>query len=51
MKTVLITGVLGGMGRATAQTLLDEGFTVYGIDRAETCELPSSYIGNDSTPN
>ncbi len=49
MKTVLITGVLGGMGRATAQTLLDEGFTVYGIDRAETCELPIEYFSADIT--
>ncbi len=49
MKKILITGVLGGMGRATAQTLLDEGFTVYGIDREKTCDLPIEYFFADIT--
>ncbi len=49
MKKILITGVLGGMGRATAQLLSDEGFTVYGIDRSESCDLPIKYISADIT--
>ncbi len=49
MKKILITGVLGGMGRATAQMMLDEGFTVYGIDRADGCELPIEYFSADLT--
>ncbi len=49
MKKVLITGVLGGMGMATAQMLYDEGYTVYGIDKAEGCELPIEYFSADLT--
>jgi len=32
-QTVLITGAAGGIGRATAEKLLAEGFAVYGADR------------------
>ena len=32
MKTALITGVLGGMGRATAKLLLENGYNVVGLD-------------------
>ncbi len=49
MKKILITGVLGGMGRATAQMLSDSGCIVYGIDRAESCELPIEYFSADIT--
>ncbi len=36
-KYVLIIGVNGGMGRATAERLVAEGYSVIGLDRAE-CE-------------
>ncbi len=49
MKKILITGVLGGMGKATAQILLKEGFAVYGIDKSETCCLPIKYYSADIT--
>ena len=32
MKTALITGAAGGMGKACAQRFLREGWTVYGLD-------------------
>ncbi len=35
------------MGRATAQMLPDAGYFVYGIDRAEMCELPIEYFSAD----
>lgn len=38
MKSVLITGAYGGMGRATAERLAHEGYRVYALDR---CVLPS----------
>ncbi len=49
MKSILITGVLGGMGSATAQAMLREGYTVYGIDTAAECELPIEYFRADIT--
>ncbi len=49
MKKILITGVLGGMGKAAAQMLHNEGFTVYGMDRAEKCDLPIEYFPADIT--
>ncbi len=49
MKKVLITGVLGGMGRATATRLLEAGYTVYGIDRAPVSDLPIEYYSADLT--
>ncbi len=49
MKKVLITGVLGGMGRATAECLIKEGYTVFGIDRGEGCDLPIEYFSADIT--
>lgn len=49
MKNFLITGVLGGMGRATAKSLLDMGFNIYGIDVADTCDLPINYFKADLT--
>ena len=33
MKSVLITGAYGGMGRATAELLRDRGYRVFAIDR------------------
>lgn len=36
MKTVLITGVSGGMGRAISALLLERKYQVYGLDRKES---------------
>ncbi len=44
MKNVLITGVCGGMGHAVAEQLLREGYQVYGIDVAESVDLPVRYL-------
>lgn len=35
-KTAIITGVSRGLGRATAEALLEKGATVYGISRSES---------------
>ena len=35
MKNVLITGALGGMGKATCKLLTNLGYTVYGVDVGE----------------
>ena len=40
MKTALITGVAGGMGRAAAEALLREGWAVWGLDLREPAALP-----------
>ena len=32
-KTVLITGILGGIGRATAEVFSKQGWLVIGVDR------------------
>ena len=34
-RTVLVTGVCGGIGRATAKAFQSEGWSVIGVDRAE----------------
>lgn len=39
-KTVMITGVAGGIGRATAKVFADVGWHVVGIDRKEEQDLP-----------
>ena len=49
VKTVIITGVLGGMGKATAQLLLKEQFNVIGLDILDNCDLPISYYKTDLT--
>ena len=46
-KRVLITGVTGGMGKATAELFLGMGCHVYGIDVADECPLPISYFKAD----
>ena len=38
MKNILITGVCGGMGAATAELLLKKGYAVYGVDRNDVCK-------------
>ena len=40
MKTVLVTGAYGGMGRAVCSQLLQSGWTVWGLDRCEGDPLP-----------
>ena len=52
MKTVLITGVLGGMGKATAKHLIDNGYQVIGIDSKAQSQiegLPITYYQVDLT--
>ncbi len=39
MKNILITGVSGGIGKAVAEELLIEGFTVIGLDRVIGYEI------------
>lgn len=34
MKDILVTGAYGGMGRATVETLKEQGFRVFALDRA-----------------
>ena len=36
MKSILITGAAGGMGRATAALLAERGYRVFSLDRKET---------------
>ncbi len=43
MKTALVTGVAGGIGHAVAEILLDNGFTVVGMD-----VMPSANIENEN---
>lgn len=49
VKTVIITGVLGGMGKATAKLLLKEQFKIIGLDILDNCDLPISYYKTDLT--
>ncbi len=39
MKNIILTGVSKGLGIETARTLLESGYSVYGISRSETEEL------------
>lgn len=47
-RSVLVTGASSGIGRATAQRLLDEGATVIGADIAEQPDLGPSGAGSGS---
>jgi short-subunit dehydrogenase len=49
MKTVLITGVLGGMGKATAKMLLEQNYNVIGFDVLDKTDLPITYYKVDLT--
>ena len=40
MKSILITGVCGGMGYAAARQFAQAGFRVFGIDRRPSIDLP-----------
>ena len=49
MKNILITGVCGGMGHATAKRFVEAGFQVFGIDCQPACDLPIDYFSADIT--
>lgn len=50
MKKVLITGVCGGMGGATAKLLSDSGYQVFGLDYTADCPAENiDYIQCDLT--
>ncbi len=49
MKKILITGVLGGMGKATCQFLLEKGYEVIGFDVQDKTELAIEYYQVDLT--
>lgn len=44
MKTVFITGASRGIGKATAQLFLDQGFFVIGTSRSGTSELSHPHL-------
>ena len=51
MKNVLISGVSGGIGFATAKLLIEKGYNVYGLDIKAPSEAPSGlhFIQTDLT--
>lgn len=49
MKNVLITGALGGMGKATCKLLLEKGYNVIGVDVKENADIPITYYKVDLT--
>jgi short-subunit dehydrogenase len=50
VKNILITGVCGGMGYATANFLIEKGYNVIGIDYKEFCDLDEvDYYNADIT--
>ncbi|MGT2715471.1 3-oxoacyl-ACP reductase [Streptococcus respiraculi] len=42
-KKVLVTGVSSGIGRAQAQLFLENGYTVYGVDKEENPQLVGAF--------
>lgn len=42
-KKVLVTGVSSGIGRAQAQLFLENGYTVYGVDKGENPRLAGAF--------
>lgn len=44
MKTVLVTGAYGGMGKAICQMLLESSYDVWGLDRREGEALPGLHF-------
>lgn len=42
-RTVLVTGVSSGIGRAQAQLFLEKGYTVYGVDKAGKPSLAGDF--------
>ena len=51
MKNVLITGVSGGMGLATAKELVKQGYEVYGLDIKEIEGFPGFHFYKTDTTN
>lgn len=51
MKSILITGVCGGMGYAAARRFAQAGFRVFGIDLRPSIDLPIDYFCTDITDN
>ncbi len=49
MKNVLITGALGGMGKATCELLIKNGYNVIGLDVGESTTLNMDYYKVDLT--
>ena len=47
MKNILITGALGGMGRAVCERLKKEGYNVIGLDRAPKEDESDGYFATD----
>lgn len=45
-KVVIITGAGSGIGKATAEMLVDKGFTVYGVDRKEVNERYRCFVAD-----
>lgn len=44
MKSVLVTGAYGGMGRAVSKALLDGGFRVFALDKKTETENPENLV-------
>ena len=42
-KTVLVTGVSSGIGRAQAQLFLENGWRVYGVDQSKEPNLTGDF--------
>ena len=49
-KNIILVGVCGGMGQATAETLIKDGYNVFGIDYNSTCDIKNlKYFQADIT--
>ena len=54
MKTAVITGAASGIGLATVQKFLDNGYKVYGMSRRENSPIENvnfNYISGDISKN
>lgn len=49
MKNILITGVYGGMGKATYRLLTEKGYDVFGIDICDNKDNLNNYYQTDIT--
>ena len=49
-KNIILVGVCGGMGQATAELLIKDGYNVFGIDYNSTCDIKNlKYFQADIT--